>query len=168
MLDWLWYLDWNDTFIVPVVHALLHNVFGKFLTFALRQVAADTDAATVISREARKTLAARVDEVIPTADIGRTVKCPLKHLGLYTFEDFKNLALVYGNYLFADILPPTLEAMYNNLVTATQHYLTFGNFTAASRRAARDALLEYARAAERLGPVAACLLTPSLHILVCR
>ena len=162
------YFDWCDSFIVPVVHALLHNVAGGFLCFALRPITDTTNRDTVISNAARKVLRDRRRHIIPTCDIGRGYKCVVKHPGLYTFEDYKNFALVYCLYMFhGDILPPLLAEMWANLCTAIGHYLTFGEFTDAARRRARAALLSYAKQVETL-PECQHLLTPSLHVLLCR
>lgn len=164
----LFYFDWCDSVVVPVVHALLHNVVGGFLSFALRPIDANTNPATVISREARNLLRRRRREIIPTSDIGRGYKCVVKHLGMYTFEDYKNFALVYGPYMFRDgVLPTTLEKMWSCLCIAIRHYLTFGDFSEAARRRAHDSLLAYARQLEGL-PECEHLLTPSLHVLLCR
>lgn len=140
IVDYLYYFDVIDGFPVPVVHALLHNVFGAFLTFALRPLsdAAGAAAGTIISREGRAKIAAQGAHIIPTATIGRGYKSVIKHLGLYTFEDYKNLALTYGTYLFRNALPPLLHSMYNNLTKAIRHHLTFDSeFTPSARTAAR-------------------------------
>lgn len=166
-IRWLWYFDWLDGFPVPVAHALLHNVFGGFLVFALRKPAEGDDPDTIISKEGRRRIADLGRHIIATSDIGRTYKCVLKHLGLYTFEDYKNLALVYGQYVQRPALPATLRGMYDDLVTAIRHYLTFGEFTTAARTAAAEALLRYAKTVEEHDCMVK-LLTPSLHVLVCR
>jgi hypothetical protein len=149
MLKYLWYFSWHDGFPVSVAHALLHNVFGKFLRLALRKPGA---ADTTISDAACKTIEERGKHIIGTRDIGRTYKSVLDYLGQYTFEDYKNLALVYGKYLFhGDVLPPTLRTMYNQLCTAIKHYLTFGDFSRAARLSAQAALLAFAKKV-RAGP----------------
>lgn len=156
-----------DGFTVPVAHALLHNVFGSFLAFALRRPTEGDDPNTIISPASRRSIAERGRHIIATSDIGRTYKCLLKHLGLYTFEDYKNLALVYGQYVLRPALPPLLQHMFDDLVTAIRHYLTFGEFTTQTRAAAAAALLRYAQTVEAHDCMVK-LLTPSLHVLVCR
>lgn len=167
IVQWLWYFDWLDGFPVAVAHALLHNVFGGFLTFALRKPADGDDLDTIVSKEGRRSIAQLGRHLIATSDIGRAYKCVLKHLGLYTFEDYKNLALVYGEYVLRPALPAALRQMYDNLVAAIRHYLTFGEFTAAARTAAAASIRKYAEAVEA-EPAMVKLLTPSLHVLVCR
>ena len=131
------------------MHALLHNVVGRFLRFALRKGGA---ADTTISAAALRTVEERGRHIIGTRDIGRTYKSITKHLGQYTFEDYKNLTLVYGKYLFhGDVLSPTLRTMYNNLCIAVEHYLTFGNFNKTARVRAYNALLAFAKQARRAG-----------------
>ena len=65
------------------------------------------------------------------------------------------------------LLPPLLEQMWGNLCTAIRHYLTFGDFSDGARGRARAALLAYAKQVETL-PKCQHLLTPSLHVLLCR
>mgnify|MGYP001807760021 CR=1 FL=1 len=169
----LWYFDPIDGYPAPWVHALIHNTFGAFLAWALRKVTPDTNPDLVISREARRRIALMgaggACEIIPTADIGRSYKCVLKHLGQYTFEDYKNLALVYGKHVFAgdDVMPAKVRGMYDNLVTAIAHYSSFGDFTNAARKEAWLALLAYAQTVEQ-EPECQQLLTPSLHVCLCR
>lgn len=142
----LWYFSWSDGFPVPVVHALLHGVFKSLVRFMLRDAPPGANSDTFVSAAARKIILERGTHIIATNDIGRAYKCVFKHLGLYTFEDLKNLALVYGKYLFrGDVLPPTLRTMYNNVCTAIEHYLTFGNFNSDARQRAHGALLSFAK-----------------------
>lgn len=167
IVQWLWYFNWLDGFPVAVAHALLHNVFGSFLAFALRKPADGDYPGTIVTPEGRRSIAELGRHVIPTSDIGRAYKCVLKHLGLYTFEDYKNLALVYGQYVLRPALPTALQQMYDDLVIAIRHYLTFGEYTAAAHTAAAAALRRYAGAVEA-EPAMVKMLTPSLHVLVCR
>lgn len=142
----LWYFSWSDGFPVAVVHALLHSVFRSLLRFMFRDVAPGIEPDTIVSKAARKTILKRGAQIIPTNDIGRGYKCVIQHLGMYTFEDLRNLALVYGKYIFREpVLPPTLAAMYNDVCTAIEHYLTFGDFTQEARRRAHAALLRFAK-----------------------
>ena len=146
MTQHLWCFSWSDGFPVPVVHALLHGVFKSLLRFMFRDVGAGVDPDTIVSKTARKDILQRGAHLIPTADIARGYKCVIKHLGIYTFEDLKNLALVYGKYIFLDnVLPRTLMTMYTNVCTAIRHYLSFGDFTKEARQEAKKALLDFAR-----------------------
>lgn len=89
LVEHLYYWDWLDCCPVPVVHALLHNVLGSFLAFALRKITDDVandEAGTYITAEGRKLLLERRRDAVATHDIGRAYKCVVKHLGLYTFE----------------------------------------------------------------------------------
>lgn len=163
--NWLWYFDWQDGFPVPIVHALSHNVFGAFLAFALRKLSDGDNRETIISRASRKVIAERSHQLLATMDMGRSYKCIIKHLGSYTFE----VALVYGEFVLrGDVLPAQLRRMCDFLVAAMRHYLTFDSFTAGARAAARTALRNYAAEVEREPEMAKALLTPSLHVLICR
>jgi hypothetical protein len=169
---YLYYFNMIHGFPVPVVHALLHNVFGPFPSFCLRPLrdSGNTPAGSIITQAGRRAIAAQATHLIPHSTMGRRYKSVLKHLGLYTFEDYKNFALTYGKYVMRDTLPPLLRSMYNNLTTAIRHYLTFdsSDFTPEAREGAYLALLEYAEAVELLGPAGHSLLTPSLDVLLCR
>lgn len=67
-----------------------------------------------------------------------------------------------------DVLPATLQQMWDQLCTAVEHYLTYpaaGEFSTRSRNAAADALLAYAKRVE-VTPEFQHLLTPNLHMLL--
>lgn len=84
-------------------------------------------------------------------------------------QDYKNLALIYGESVFDGVLchTPLLEGMWKDLVAATRHYLTFEDFSPGARAAGAAALHRYAEAVERNCSSMERLLTPSLHILIC-
>lgn len=66
----------------------------------LRDNTANATPATFISREGRRLMRSRCEDLVGIRDLARNYKDVERYLGQYTFEDFLNFCLIYSKYIF--------------------------------------------------------------------
>jgi hypothetical protein len=167
------YLSYNNMYLVPFAHAFLYGVVKSFVAYAFRKSGdgKDVKADDCVRKESRATITRRGKQLELTSDFGRRYKDFQKYSGSYRMEDWQNLVETFSLYLFmGDVLPPKLRQVWNLIRDVCLHYmrpLEPSQCTEQARKAAAEKLHMIGVLYETFN-FPASMMTPNLHMLVCR
>lgn len=95
--DTLPYTSFNDLFVLPTYHLLLHGVLRNFWDFALKA------SNGILSKKDRDAMSLRQPGVIGTSDFGRRYTDVVTTFGTWTMSDWLAFADVRYKFICKDI-----------------------------------------------------------------
>uniref|UniRef100_A0A383VXT3 LysM domain-containing protein n=1 Tax=Tetradesmus obliquus TaxID=3088 RepID=A0A383VXT3_TETOB len=171
----LWYVDYNNLFIVPIAHAGLLGAIKSFWSLLLAPTAKAADRQWyTLSGHAKQLMAQRAAHLTPTCDFGRPYTDIVSKKGNWTMEDWLHWTETWSVYITkpdsdgTPLLPERAKKMWQHLRAGLLYFLRSEppEDAAQDAAAAQQQLKEYATLVEQHFPISMC--TFNLHVLVCR
>lgn len=170
LLKALNYLDYQNTFVVPVPHAGLLGVVKDFWAHVLMPQASHQHA---LSNWAKGVIEGRATHVTATCDFGRVYTCVRNKRGNWTMEDWLHWTETWSVYVTMPengmaVLPPVVADMWQKLRSGLLYFCRVRPLQdcAQTVQAAAAQLRAYACLVQQhFGPK---MCKFNLHVLVCR
>jgi hypothetical protein len=158
IIKWLPYLDYLNTFPVPVAHASLQGVARMLIGLTI-------DA---LSNADKRIVRRRASDMREPSDVGRRYKCILSKLGNYTMEDIINFVEFGCVHILHGVLDDGLAAIWNSFRKGILYFLRERRVTGVVDNAedAHASLFHFGELLFRRYGVTACRY--NLHIMLCR
>lgn len=167
------YLDYQNTFVVPVPHAALLGVVKDFWSFLLRPMSGALSHTFVISSAARAVIKERARHIVQTCDFQRAYSDIVDKRGYWVMEDWLHWTETWSVYVLmphngTPVLPEPAMSMWKHLRAGLLYFCRVHPLpdVAQSAEDACAELLEYAKLVEQhFGPK---MCKFNLHVIICR